>query len=60
MARRPQAAHSPKSSKASRTGFAKMQMSHERLRKDIKRIFAERAKRTETGKPHHELPAYRR
>ena len=60
MVRKPQTAQRTKSSKESRTGFAKMQMSHERLRKDIKRILAERAKRTETGKPHHELPAYRR
>jgi hypothetical protein len=60
MVRKPLTAHRPKSSKESRTGFAKMQMSNERTRKDIKRIIAERAKRTETGKPHHEPPPYRR
>ena len=43
-----------------RSGSEKMQLSHERTRKDISRILTERAKRTETGKPHHELPAYRR
>ena len=60
MARKPQMAHAPRSSKASHTGFQKMQMSNERTRKDIKRILAERAKRTETGKPKHDPPAYRR
>jgi hypothetical protein len=54
MVRKPQLAHQPKSSKESRTGFEKMQLSHQRMRKDIKRILVERAKRTETGKPHHE------
>ncbi len=60
MVRKQQMAPKPRSSKVSRTGFEKMQMSNERTRKDIKRILTERAKRTETGKPHHEPPAYRR
>ena len=49
MVRKPQLAHQPKSSKESRIGFEKMQLSHQRMRKDIKRILVERAKRTETG-----------
>jgi hypothetical protein len=57
MVRKQQMPFKAKSSKQSRTGFEKMQMSHERLRKDIKRILAERAKRLETGKPHHENEA---
>jgi hypothetical protein len=52
MAPKPQIGQRPKSS--SHTGFEKMQMSHERTRKDIQRILAERAKRTETGKPLHQ------
>jgi hypothetical protein len=60
MVRKPQTDHRPKPAKETATGFQKMQMSNERARKDIKRIFAERAKRAETGKPHHEPPPYRR
>ncbi len=53
-------AHRPSSTKVTRTGFEKMRMSHERLRRDIKRILTERAKTKETGKPHHQEPPYRR
>ena len=61
MARKQQQmTHSPRPSKVTRTGFEKMRMSHERLRKDIKRIATERAKTKETGKPHHQEPLYRR
>jgi hypothetical protein len=60
MAYKPQMAHSPKSSKMSRTGPEKMQLSNERTRKEIQRIHAERAKRTETGKPHHQQVAHPR
>jgi hypothetical protein len=52
--------HKSKSSKESRTGFEKMQLSHERTRKEIKRIQAERVKSTESGKPHHERQARRK
>ncbi len=55
-----QMSHRPNPTKVIRSGFEKMRMSHERLRKDIKRILMERAKTKETGKPHHELPLYRR
>ena len=43
----------PKSSKASRSGFEKMQMSHRRTREQIQRIQVERAERATTGKPKH-------
>jgi hypothetical protein len=52
MVDKPQA-HNPKSSKESRIGFEKVKLGNENTRKAIKRILAERAKRTETGKPHH-------
>jgi hypothetical protein len=55
-----QMTHRPRSTKSSHTGVEKMRMSNERTRKDIKRILTERAKRAETGKPHHEPPSYRR
>jgi hypothetical protein len=56
-----QMAQRPRSAKSSHTGVEKMRMSNERTRKDIKRILAERAERTQTGKPHHEPPpTYRR
>jgi hypothetical protein len=45
--------HTPKSSKRSHTGYEKMQMSHARMRKDIKRILEEHAKTVATGKPKH-------
>ena len=35
MARKPQTDHRPSSSKGVRTGFQKMQMSHQRTRKEI-------------------------
>ena len=54
-----QMSHRPSSAKVVRTGFEKMRMSHERLRKDVKRILTERAKTKESGKPHHEPPLYR-
>jgi hypothetical protein len=60
MVYKPQMGSKPTSSKEHRTGFQKMQMSHERTRKDIQRILAERARRTETGKPLHQPQAHRR
>jgi len=60
MARKPQTDHRPSSSKDVRTGFQKMQMSHQRTRKEIQRIHLEQAKRTETGKPHHLEGSHRR
>jgi hypothetical protein len=53
MVRKQEMTHSPKSSKLSRTGYEKMQMSHAQMRKDIMRILAERAKTESTGKPKH-------
>jgi hypothetical protein len=32
-----------------------MQMSYDRMRKDIKRIVTERTKCEDTGKPHHQF-----
>jgi hypothetical protein len=55
-----QMSHRPTSTKVTRTGFEKMRMSHERLRKDVKRILTERARTESTGKPHHQEPVYRR
>ena len=57
---KPQTNYGPKSSKVGRTGFEKMQMGHQRTRKEIERIHLERAKRTETGKPHHIEGSHRR
>ena len=58
--RKPQTNYGPTSSKAGRTGFEKMQMSHQRTRKEIERIHLERAKRAETGKPRHIEGSHRR
>jgi hypothetical protein len=58
--RKPQTNYGPTSSKGGRTGFAKMQMGHQRTRKEIERIHLERAKRTETGKPRHIEGSHRR
>jgi hypothetical protein len=55
MLRKQQIIHTPKSSKLPRTGHEKMQMSYDRMRRDIKRILTERAKSADTGKPHHQL-----
>jgi hypothetical protein len=55
MVRKQQMIHTPKSSKQPRTGHEKMQMSYDRMRRDIKRILTERAKSADTGKPHHQL-----
>jgi hypothetical protein len=55
MARKQEITHTPKSSKRSHTGYEKMQMSHARMRKDIKRILEERAKTGATGKPKHQI-----
>jgi hypothetical protein len=57
---KPQTNYGPKSSKVGRTGFEKMQMGHQRTRKEIERIHLERAKRTETGKPRHIEGSHRR
>jgi hypothetical protein len=46
--------HNPRSLKASPIGFEKTKLGNENTRKAIKRILAKRAKRTETGKPHHQ------
>jgi hypothetical protein len=58
--RKPQTNYGRTSSKAGRTGFEKMQMSHQRTRKEIERIRLERTKRTETGKPRHIEGSHRR
>jgi hypothetical protein len=58
--RKAQTIYRPTSSKVDRTGFEKMQMGHQRTRKEIERIHLERAKRTETGKPHHIEGCHRR
>jgi hypothetical protein len=55
MARKQEITHTPKSSKRSHTGYEKMQMSHARMRKDIKRILEERAKTVATGRPKHQI-----
>jgi hypothetical protein len=55
MIRKQEMPHTPKSSKQSRTGHEKMQMSYDHMRKDIKRIRAERAKTEATGKPKHQI-----
>lgn len=52
--------HSAKPSTQRRTGFEKMQMSHARLRKDLARMQAERAKSAESGKPVHLVQGRRR
>ena len=49
----------PKSGKETVSGFAKMQMGHRRTRDQIKRIQAENAERTSTGKPRHSGHAQR-
>jgi hypothetical protein len=52
MVRKQQMAHTPVSSaKRPRTGYQKMQMSYDRMRKDIKRIRAEQEKTEATGTP---------
>jgi hypothetical protein len=53
MARPQQSGYAPKPSKDRRTGPEKMQMSHERLRKDLKRIQVEAAKAADNEKPKH-------
>jgi hypothetical protein len=53
MVRKQETTHTPKSSKQFLTGHEKMQMSHARMRKGIKRILEERAKTEATGKPKH-------
>jgi hypothetical protein len=60
MVRKAQNLHKPNSSKVSRTGFEKMRMSNERTRKDILRIRADQAKRTESDKPLHQPQVHRR
>jgi hypothetical protein len=47
-------AHNPRSLKESPIGFEKAKLGNENTRKAIMRILAKRAKRTETGKPHHQ------
>lgn len=49
---RPQTAYTAKPTKERRTGPEKMRMSHDRMRKDIKRILAENAKALEADTPH--------
>ena len=53
MVDKPQA-HNPRSFKEFPIGFEKAKLGNENTRKAIKRILAKRAKRTETGKPHHQ------
>jgi hypothetical protein len=58
--RKPQTNFGPTSSKVGRTGIQKMQMGHQRTRKEIERINLERAKRADTGKPRHIEGSHRR
>jgi hypothetical protein len=44
MVRKQEMTHTPKASKQFLTGLEKMEMSHARMRKDIKRVLEERAK----------------
>lgn len=57
---KPPVEHRSRASKQVRSGFEKMQMNHRRTREEIKRIRAEAAERTATGKPVHIEGAHRR
>ena len=60
MARKPQTESQTKFFQRRPHRISKMQMGHQRTRKEIERIHLERAKRTETGKPRHIEGSHRR
>jgi hypothetical protein len=56
MVRKQQMIRTPTSSaKRPITGYEKMQMSYDHMRKDIKRVRAEREKTEATGMPKHQI-----